>query len=749
MKGFLKNKFNNHNFDITCEDDRFIFKLNGQAPLSKAFLIVKNHTTQQRIIKEIKNSKTTLTVSDISKLGTGVYDVYLKTKFANKTFIKRSPFKKDHEDNYLIDSMLNLKLQTLNSNDNLSFRLKRYVEVSDSDVNLYKVEGEDITDLIYDGDFKYNLSAIVLVYNGEPYLRDCLDSLVNQTIDGLEIILVNDKSTDDSLAICKEFAQKHKNIKIIDKQTNHGLATSANMGIQIAEGEYIILVDNDDIIPPDAYEKLYKKAKTVDADISIGQANLLYDDRQNEMYDAERRVVEEERVINGISEFPELFNDAFYWNKIIKKSLIVDNDIKLPEGMIYADRKFAHTAFVHANKIAIIPECVYMWRIRLEDKNHESLSRKRNETWNYINRIDSYKQDLDTLTEIYHDYFKILMRRVIIPIEGILESEEFEDAFYANGGKLLKDECAKLDNIYDNQFTNWDNIMIYLVLNDLKDEVKDMLKLDLTAQRNLIKRNDKTYWNLPLFENPNIPDDLFEVKSMVAQFLKINEIKTTDSHVIFEGIEIPDTLNTTKCEINFIGKTNYDGVLADNTLTYEVIDGEVKIPVGDLADFEVYDIFFKAYYPMRLTDNFRIERQCIENIIQDNEDITVALTKYGNLSVISKRIDNSIILTADEQALKVKIAKDKSFIQDLHILLENNTTYEKAEFALEGEEYVLRWENFLDDKSAYSFKISLFDEKLARKNVDLNKKYLVGFKEINVNNLKISPDKLDNVKLTF
>ena len=72
MKGFFKNKFNNHNFDITFDGGSFIFKLNGKAPLSKAFLIIKNHTTQQRIIKEIKNSKTTLTISDISTLGCGI-----------------------------------------------------------------------------------------------------------------------------------------------------------------------------------------------------------------------------------------------------------------------------------------------------------------------------------------------------------------------------------------------------------------------------------------------------------------------------------------------------------------------------------------------------------------------------------------------------------------------------------------------------------------------------------------------------
>ena len=106
----------------------------------------------------------------------------------------------------------------------------------------------------------YKLSSIVLVYNGGKYLKDCINSLVNQTLDNMEIILVNDASTDDSLSICKEFAQNFSNVKVINKKENGGLGTSGNMGIKAAKGEYITLVDNDDIIPPYAYEKLYNKA---------------------------------------------------------------------------------------------------------------------------------------------------------------------------------------------------------------------------------------------------------------------------------------------------------------------------------------------------------------------------------------------------------------------------------------------------------------------------------------------------------
>ena len=120
----------------------------------------------------------------------------------------------------------------------------------------------------------------MLVYNGEKYLEDCIDSLVNQTIDNMEIILVNDASTDDSLSICKKYAADYEYIKIIDKKVNEGLAITGNTGISAAKGEYIILVDNDDIIPPYAYERLYNKAKETNADIVTGKANFLIGDYQ-------------------------------------------------------------------------------------------------------------------------------------------------------------------------------------------------------------------------------------------------------------------------------------------------------------------------------------------------------------------------------------------------------------------------------------------------------------------------------------
>ena len=159
-------------------------------------------------------------------------------------------------------------------------------------------------------DYEYKLSAIVLVYNGGKYLRDCISSLINQSLDGLEIILINDVSTDDSLSVCREFERDYDNVKLINKEINEGLAKNANIGIEMARGEYVILVDNDDIVPPYAYERLYEKAKDADADISIGSANYLIGRYQYEMPSYERNVWEKERVIKDLKDFIDEFGET-------------------------------------------------------------------------------------------------------------------------------------------------------------------------------------------------------------------------------------------------------------------------------------------------------------------------------------------------------------------------------------------------------------------------------------------------------
>ena len=535
VKGFILNAYEKSYFEIEEEDDQLKFYLKKSIPLSKYSLVLESRKNGKYIAKEIKNSKVSIKIEELENFGElGQIDIYLKIKNIGKEIKFLYPFYKQNEGKYLIDKKNNISARTykkknstlgIELNDNLDELITKFRrdeldnedyksiinekihEIDESSINLTKVYGKDITNLIYrkpeEGDYEYKVSSIVLVYNGEEYLRSCLDSLVNQTLEGLEIILINDKSTDCSLDICKEYASKHENVRIIDKQDNHGLATSANIGIQIAKGEYVILVDNDDIIPKDAYEKLYAKAKKEDADISVGKANFIVENWQQEMRDFERTVWNEERVFNT-KDYTKIFCEAFYWNKIMRKEFLMDNDIYLPvETKVYADRKFVHEAFCRANKIAMIPDCVYLWR-RVTETNQESLSMRRKEAWNYIDRIDSYEKNLDFYTDFDKNYFKRLMRRVIYPIEGILDNEEFEKAYFERGASLLKRECPKVDNLYENDMTTLENLYLYLSLNDCREEIKEVIQ-NHANYRVLIDEDGKTYWNMPLFRNEKPP----------------------------------------------------------------------------------------------------------------------------------------------------------------------------------------------------------------------------------------------------
>ncbi len=111
------------------------------------------------------------------------------------------------------------------------------------------------------------ISIIVPVYNVENYLKKCLDSIVNQTFKDIEIILINDGSTDNSLNICKEYAKKDHRIRLINKP-NGGLSSARNVGIDLSTGEYLGFVDSDDWIALNMYEKLYNLCKIFNADIS-------------------------------------------------------------------------------------------------------------------------------------------------------------------------------------------------------------------------------------------------------------------------------------------------------------------------------------------------------------------------------------------------------------------------------------------------------------------------------------------------
>lgn len=205
------------------------------------------------------------------------------------------------------------------------------------------------------------ISIIVPVYNVEKYINKCIDSLINQTYKDLEIILVDDGSTDSSGKICDEYKKKDKRIKVIHK-INGGLSSARNEGIKIAKGNYLGFVDSDDYVNIKMYEILMDCAKEYELDIVQCKFNWFNDEDEIKKEKNERINLIQ---CKGIESLRKLYNKDYtenivVWNKIYRKELF--DDIIFPVGKINEDEFTTYKLFGKCNKVGYIEDKLYNYR---------------------------------------------------------------------------------------------------------------------------------------------------------------------------------------------------------------------------------------------------------------------------------------------------------------------------------------------------------------------------------------------------
>jgi glycosyltransferase involved in cell wall biosynthesis len=198
----------------------------------------------------------------------------------------------------------------------------------------------------------------------EKYLAQCLDSILGQTLHNIEVICVNDGSSDNSLSILEQYQKKDARVRVIS-QKNGGLSHARNVGLDAAQGEYISFVDSDDYIDETMLEKLYGRAKKTDSDITICNLILDFADRSKEEQEIFRDVVFYTFLKNKIfkaSDYPQIIECIGAWDRIYKRELIEINHLRFPEGLMYEDHLFTVQADVFAKKMTVVSEALYYYR---------------------------------------------------------------------------------------------------------------------------------------------------------------------------------------------------------------------------------------------------------------------------------------------------------------------------------------------------------------------------------------------------
>lgn len=218
------------------------------------------------------------------------------------------------------------------------------------------------------------VSIIVPVYNVEKYLRKCLDSLINQTLKEIEIICINDGSTDKSLEILEEYKNRDSRIILLN-QENSGQSVARNRGIEIAKGEYIGFVDPDDWIDLDYYEKLYNAASTNDTDIAVGGIIRVTGIKKKKFLNFEKETLTDNANLKfELCDVPE---KSYVCNKIYKTQKLKEINLKFEEGRIFEDCIFTPQALFFLEKMVTVPN-IYYYYLRRGNSTVKQRSEKAN-----------------------------------------------------------------------------------------------------------------------------------------------------------------------------------------------------------------------------------------------------------------------------------------------------------------------------------------------------------------------------------
>ena len=243
------------------------------------------------------------------------------------------------------------------------------------------------------------VSVVIPVYNIEKYICECLDSVINQTYKNLQIILIDDGSTDGSGKICDEYAENDKRISVVH-QHNQGAGAAKNTGLELIKGEYFSLIDSDDYLELNYYETMIANLEKYKVDVVQCLFNNVFKDqtiKRNFNFTADKH-----RTMKSKKYLFEMLYDwkyAVFWNKVFKTSLLTTN-IRFPVGRKIDDEFFTYKLICNAKKILNINDVLYNYRMR----QSSVMGNSKNDLL-YLDRIDCFSKRLYYIKNTYPDLF--------------------------------------------------------------------------------------------------------------------------------------------------------------------------------------------------------------------------------------------------------------------------------------------------------------------------------------------------------
>ena len=290
------------------------------------------------------------------------------------------------------------------------------------------------------------VSVIVPIYNVEKYLEKCINSLLSQTLEDIQIILVNDGSKDNSGNIAKEYEKNNKDRVIYVEKENGGLSDARNYGLKYATGDFIAFLDSDDYIEKNAYEEMYNKA--IEENVDYVECDFIWEFPNKIRVDKQYPYKNKKEMLS--------FVRVVAWNKLIKRQLITDNNLEFPKGLRYEDVEFTYKLIPFVNKFAYVNK-PFIHYVQREGSIANVQNERTAEIFTVLdNVIEFYKKN--NIYEKYRDELEYNYARYLL-CSSLKRMCKIKDKIIR--GKLLTESWERLNL----NFPNWKENVILKTVN--------------------------------------------------------------------------------------------------------------------------------------------------------------------------------------------------------------------------------------------------------------------------------------------
>ncbi|MCY0925632.1 bifunctional glycosyltransferase family 2 protein/CDP-glycerol:glycerophosphate glycerophosphotransferase [Streptomyces sp. H27-H1] len=348
-----------------------------------------------------------------------------------------------------------------------------------------------------------DVSVVVIVYNDAERLPAAVQSVLDQTLHGVEVVIVDDCSKDGSYAAAQELEAAHPGrVRAFQLPENSGgCGAPRNHGIQQATGTYVMFLDSDDVLERNACRNMLDAAERTGSDLVSGMCVRVHlDSRSTKTTEWYPWIYSRTRTLESITEYPDLLvYDTLSTNKCYRRAFLLEQGLEFPVGIHYEDLLFSAQAYVAASRITLIPNHVYFWNV-IEKASAKSISNRRHEIENFVHRMEIHRRVDDLLAAKGHSEIKSAKDRKFLKHDLVLHLRDLpllSDDYRREFARLANGYLAGIDPAAYEQVTSLQAICAYLLGKEDWDNLlsaADAMTNNGRLTSPLAERDGRVYW---------------------------------------------------------------------------------------------------------------------------------------------------------------------------------------------------------------------------------------------------------------